>query len=197
MAKRRDKIFDKSEFEALRQLLFDIEPELKMLEGAVAILQSLSTTADQIEPIALAPARPSEQRGHGKDPFNLAAGFDCDQQDSGAMNVRGRGRYRAAPFQRSGLGAGLVARFDASPQLLLLAVGGISLFAKQFGWVYLQNLRDLLDRLQARIVAAPFERADVGPIEVCPMGKSFLRQLFCIPGCTKILSKKLPYVHRT
>ncbi|TGU42134.1 hypothetical protein EN789_33795 [bacterium M00.F.Ca.ET.146.01.1.1] len=35
--------------------MLDIEPELRTLEGVSAILLSLSTAADQIEPIALAP----------------------------------------------------------------------------------------------------------------------------------------------
>ncbi|PBB89377.1 hypothetical protein CK215_27585 [Mesorhizobium sp. WSM3864] len=55
MAKRHGKISDESTIDALRQHLFDMEPELRMLEGVVAILQSLSATADQVEPIALAP----------------------------------------------------------------------------------------------------------------------------------------------
>ncbi|RUW55440.1 hypothetical protein EOA32_01425 [Mesorhizobium sp. M1A.F.Ca.ET.072.01.1.1] len=55
MAKRHGKISDKSTTDAIHQHLFDIEPELRMLEGVVGILQSLSTTADQVEPIALAP----------------------------------------------------------------------------------------------------------------------------------------------
>ncbi|TPI65544.1 hypothetical protein FJ420_11750 [Mesorhizobium sp. B3-1-3] len=55
MRKTRGAVSNETTIDALRQHLFDIEPELGMLEGVVAILQSLSTTADHIEPLALAP----------------------------------------------------------------------------------------------------------------------------------------------
>ncbi|PBB89533.1 MAG: hypothetical protein E5Y00_12175 [Mesorhizobium sp.] len=55
MARKRDKSEDKVAIDVVRQHLFDIEPELRTLEGLVAILHALSTTADQVEPIALAP----------------------------------------------------------------------------------------------------------------------------------------------
>jgi hypothetical protein len=41
--------------DSIRQYLFDVEPELQTLEGVVALLRALCTTADQIEPSALAP----------------------------------------------------------------------------------------------------------------------------------------------
>lgn len=35
-------------------LLFDMEPELKQLQGGIAILRALGETAEDVEPIALA-----------------------------------------------------------------------------------------------------------------------------------------------
>ncbi len=55
MPKKRTEIHTGKLADALRQHLFDIEPELIVLEGVVAILHSLSTAADHIAPVALAP----------------------------------------------------------------------------------------------------------------------------------------------
>ncbi|RUZ79404.1 hypothetical protein EN943_07465 [Mesorhizobium sp. M7A.F.Ca.US.006.01.1.1] len=55
MPNKKTQIPDGKLLDALRQHLFDIEPDLIVLEGVVAILHSLSTAADYIEPIALAP----------------------------------------------------------------------------------------------------------------------------------------------
>ncbi|MES0138856.1 hypothetical protein [Mesorhizobium sp. LSHC422A00] len=55
MPNKNDEIPGSKLLDVLRQHLFDIEPELIVLEGVVAILHSLSTTADHIAPIALAP----------------------------------------------------------------------------------------------------------------------------------------------
>ncbi|RWC10800.1 MAG: hypothetical protein EOS52_23820 [Mesorhizobium sp.] len=55
MAKRRRKLSHCGEIDIIRKILLDIEPELRTLEGVSAILLCLSTAADQIEPIALAP----------------------------------------------------------------------------------------------------------------------------------------------
>lgn len=55
LSKKHKNISDDKTIYVLRRILFDMEPELRTLEGAVAILRALSTTADQIEPIALAP----------------------------------------------------------------------------------------------------------------------------------------------
>lgn len=55
MAKRQSKLFRCREIDIIRKTLLDIEPELRTLEGLSSILLSLSTAADQIEPIALAP----------------------------------------------------------------------------------------------------------------------------------------------
>ncbi|RWD31636.1 MAG: hypothetical protein EOS22_04230 [Mesorhizobium sp.] len=55
MTKGQRKTSHYDEIDLIRQNLFDIEPELRMLEGVAAILLSLSTAADQVEPVALAP----------------------------------------------------------------------------------------------------------------------------------------------
>lgn len=55
MAKKREKLENQVEIDVIRQHLLDMEPELRMAEGLVAILHALSSTADQVEPIALAP----------------------------------------------------------------------------------------------------------------------------------------------
>lgn len=38
----------------LQELLHHMEPQLRLLQGAVAVLRALSETADSIEPVALA-----------------------------------------------------------------------------------------------------------------------------------------------
>lgn len=55
MARKREKPEDQVAIDVIRQHLLDMEPELRMIEGLVAILHALSSTADQVEPIALAP----------------------------------------------------------------------------------------------------------------------------------------------
>lgn len=57
-----------------------------------------------------------------------------------------------------------------------LASRGCLVLAQQFGWIELQHPGDPFDRLQARIVAATLERADIGSIEPCLIGKRLLRE---------------------
>ncbi|MET2829310.1 hypothetical protein [Mesorhizobium shangrilense] len=55
MAKKHEKsTFETGDKGALAGHLYHMEPELRMLEGVVAALQAMSTTADMVEPIALA-----------------------------------------------------------------------------------------------------------------------------------------------
>lgn len=37
----------------LRELLYRMEPQLRLLQGAVAVLRALSETSDSLEPVAL------------------------------------------------------------------------------------------------------------------------------------------------
>ena len=54
MAKKRKKPASDLEAGSVTAHLYEMEPELRMLEGVVAALQALGTTADTVEPIALA-----------------------------------------------------------------------------------------------------------------------------------------------
>lgn len=46
---------DQKDTDLFRQCLFDMEPELRMLEGVVAALHAVSLTPEAVEPIALMP----------------------------------------------------------------------------------------------------------------------------------------------
>lgn len=73
----------------------------------------------------------------------------------------------------------------------------LAVFAQQVGGVELQDLRDFVDRLEARKIAAALESADVGPVKARLIGESLLGKRFRFPGRTKIACKTLSYVHRT
>lgn len=55
MAKKPKNPPDQKGADLFRQCLFDMEPELRMLEGVVAALHAVSLTAEAVEPMALMP----------------------------------------------------------------------------------------------------------------------------------------------
>lgn len=71
------------------------------------------------------------------------------------------------------------------------------ILAQQLGGIKLQHPSYLLNRLQARIVAAALERADIGPVKAGVIGKTLLREPLRFSSRPKVPSKKLAYVHET
>jgi hypothetical protein len=48
--------------------------------------------------------------------------------------------------------------------------------AEQFGWRDIERPRDPPDHIQTRVPAAAFDAADIGPVEIGPLGEGLLRQ---------------------
>lgn len=113
------------------------------------------------------------------------------------MNDRDQRHYRTAKTPISSTGTGCIREGDQRGQRFSLAAGRIFVFAEQIGWVYLQHLGDLLDRLQACVVPTTLEQADIGPMQLSLMGKVLLGNVLCLPCRSKIARKTMPYVHRT
>jgi hypothetical protein len=53
MGKRSERDYARREKEGLLDLLDQMEPDLRLLEGTVSVLRALSETSDGVEPVAL------------------------------------------------------------------------------------------------------------------------------------------------
>lgn len=87
--------------------------------------------------------------------------------------------------------------FEQARLWLSLFPRALVVFSQQVGRIEFQDFCNLLDRFQARVIAAALKSADIGPIEACRMRKSLLRKLFHFPSRAKIACKTLLNVHRT
>ena len=66
---------------------------------------------------------------------------------------------------------------------------------QELGGLNLEHLSELFNGIQRSRIDLPFQRGNIGPIDPCQVGQSFLRQLSFRSNSAQVQSEDLPKFH--